>query len=131
MFNTPYNMTKKTPPEINSGELKVDSLGYMPAKKRIENMMLAGQRLKDYRQSTYDFPDGKIDTKYQNPQRSLNYDLADAFQDGLQIDAKLSSQDAAAKQAAAEQIAAQDEAAKASQAEYEAWKASQNTQVDV
>lgn len=126
MFNTPYKITKHSTPEINSGEIKVDSLGYIPAKKRIENMMLAGQRLKDYRQSTYDFPDGKIDTKFNDPTRSPSYDMADAFQDVLQIDAKLASQKAEAEAEALKQKQLQDEADKASQAEFEAWRASQN-----
>lgn len=127
MFNTPYSMKQKTSPEVNSGEIKVDKLGYLPAKKRIENMMLAGQRLKDYRQSQYDFPDGKIDVNFVDPTRQPGYDMADAFQDGLQIDAKLASQEAAAAEAAAAEAASREEAEKADQAAYEAWRASQNS----
>lgn len=126
MFNTPYKMTQKTPPEINSGEIKVDKLGYLPAKKRIENMMLAGQRLKDYRQSQYDFPDGKIDLTYNDPTRKPGYDMADAFQDSLEIDAKLAQQQAEAQAQKIAEKTAQDEAEKAEKAQYEAWKASQN-----
>lgn len=120
-------MTVKSKPEVNSGELKVDVLGYMPAKKRIEDMMLAGQRLRSYKESIHDFPDGKIDLNFTDPTRRPGYDMADAFQDGLQIDAKLTQQQTAAEEKAAAEKAAQEEAVKASQAEYETWKASQKS----
>lgn len=131
MFNTPYNMKQKTPPEQNSGEIKVDKLGYCSPKVRIENMIAAGQRLKDYRESQYDFPKGEIDVNYIDPTRSPSYDMADAFQDSIQIDAKLAEQQAAADAAAAEQKAADEAAAKASQAAYNEWLAIQNTQSGV
>lgn len=82
MFNTKY---KKIPHEFekNSGELKTERAGYIPAQKRIENLMLAGQRLVSSRKEMYDFPDGKIDEDYIDPTRKKDFDLADAFQGGL------------------------------------------------
>lgn len=68
---------KRTPPEKNSGKSIVESAGYIPAQKRIENMILAGQRLVDSRKEQYDF-DGEVDEDYTDPSRSPNFDMADA-----------------------------------------------------
>ena len=79
MFQTPYNR-KSSPPEINSGESQTEKAGYIPAKIRIENMMLAGQRLVAHRAEMYDFSDGKdIDETFSDPTRSKNFDMSDAF----------------------------------------------------
>ena len=55
-FATHYKPNKCTP-ESNSGEIKVETAGYIPAQKRIENLINAGQRLKEFRESQFDFPD--------------------------------------------------------------------------
>lgn len=95
MFNTPYHRIYINKPEQNSGELKTERAGYIPAQKRIENLMLAGQRLVSSRKEMYDFPDGKIDEFYDDPTRKKNFDLAEAFQAGLVADHNLkASQDA-------------------------------------
>lgn len=72
----------KSKPERNNGKTLVERDGYLSAQKRITNMILAGQRLKDFRtaQERYDFPDGKIDEDAWDPTRSKNFDLADASQ---------------------------------------------------
>lgn len=88
MFNTPYNR-KHSEPEVNSGELKTERSGYIPAQKRIENLMLAGQRLVTSRKEMYDFPDGKIDEDYTDPTRRKDFDMAEAFQAGLVTNARL------------------------------------------
>ena len=79
-FRTAYDR----PPvklEINKDEKLVETAGYIPAQKRIENMINAGQRLVDYRKSQYDFDDEKsIDPDFRDPGRSLNFDMADATQ---------------------------------------------------
>lgn len=90
MFTTPYQEKRfKTPPEVNSGKTLVETAGYISAQKRIENMILAGQRLVDYRKQQFDFPDGKIDEFYDDPTRVANFDLADATQLQLEADANL------------------------------------------
>lgn len=81
MYCAQYANYKKTSkPEINSGERLVETAGYMSAQKRIENMILAGQRLVDYRKNHYDFQDGEIDENFTDPTRSPGFDMADAFQ---------------------------------------------------
>lgn len=91
MFNTKYNYKKVSIPEKNSGRSPVETAGYIPANQRIENMMLAGQRLSESRKEQYDFPDGEIDESYNDPTRSKNFDLADAsqIQNNIEFEQKL------------------------------------------
>ena len=78
-FQTKYTH-EKSPGEINLGKNLVERSGYIPAQVRIENMILAGQRLVEYRKEMYDFFDGEnIDESFSDPTRSKNYDMADAF----------------------------------------------------
>lgn len=78
-FQTKYNHSK-SPGEINLGKNFVEKAGYIPAQARIENMILAGQRLVEHRKEMYDFSDGKdIDESFSDPTRSKNYDMSDAF----------------------------------------------------
>lgn len=80
MFSTPYNRPPSDA-ESNSGELLVERVGYISAQKRIENMILAGQRLKDFRSEQFDFPDeNSIQYDFDDPTRSKGFDLADATQ---------------------------------------------------
>ena len=88
IFSTKYSRTP-TLPEANCGEKLVETAGYVPAKKRIEDMILAGQRLVDYRKSLYDFPDGEIDENASDPTRDLNFDMADATQLQMSLEASL------------------------------------------
>ena len=79
-FQTRYTH-QKTVPEANLGKRLVEKAGYIPAKDRIENMILAGQRLIEHRMSMYDFDSNKeLDENYFDPTRSKNFDMADAFQ---------------------------------------------------
>jgi len=79
-FQTKYSH-EKSPGEVNLGKNLVEKAGYIPAQTRIENMILAGQRLVEHRKEMYDFSDGKdIDENYIDPTRSKNFDMADAFQ---------------------------------------------------
>lgn len=75
-FNNPYERVK-TPPERNNGERLVEIAGYIPAVKRIENIINAGQRLVTARTEQYDFPDGKDDGSI-DPTRRLDFDMAEA-----------------------------------------------------
>lgn len=78
-FQTKYTH-EKSPGEINLGKNLVEKAGYIPAQARIENMILAGQRLVEHRKEMYDFSDGKdIDESFTDPTRSKNFDMSDAF----------------------------------------------------
>lgn len=79
MFNTHYER-KKSPAEKNNGKRHVDKTGFIPAQRRIENIINAGRRLVAARSEMYDFPDDKIDENFIDPTRSPNFDMADAFQ---------------------------------------------------
>jgi len=73
------------PSEQNGAELFTEQSGYIPAQKRIENLLNAGQRLKDFRDQQFDFVDeNSIDDQFFDPTRTKNFDLADATQ--LQYD---------------------------------------------
>ena len=79
LFQTKYTH-EKSPGEVNLGKNLVEKAGYIPAQARIENMILAGQRLIEHRKELYDFSDGKdIDENFTDPTRSKNYDMSDAF----------------------------------------------------
>lgn len=97
MFQTPYNRKVVDYGEVNSGKIVVETAGYISPKKQIETLMLAGQRLAQYRasQSEYDFPDGKIDEGFVDPTRSPGFDMADASQLAMQAEANLKAAQAA------------------------------------
>lgn len=61
----------KRPPEdheVNSGQILVETAGYVPAEVRIREMIDAGQRLKEAREDAYDFRDGEsVPDDYINP----------------------------------------------------------------
>lgn len=83
-----YNTVHASPETCNQ-KSKTQKTGYIPAKQRVENLMLAGQRLKEYRNEQYDWPDGNIDENYIDPTRRKGYDLADASQDAFYNQANL------------------------------------------
>lgn len=89
-FNTKYSRPKKIP-EKNSGERRVETAGYISAQKRIENMIQAGQRLKDYRSEQFDFVNEEPDESYDDPTRKKNFDMAEAFQYNESIKARQKS----------------------------------------
>lgn len=66
--------------EKNTGKVLVETAGYMPAKTRIENLILAGQRLEAHRKEMYDLNGADDDDAIGvDPTRKGNFDLADAF----------------------------------------------------
>ena len=79
-FSTPY--TSKAKPEKNLGERITESAGYIPPKRQIEEMILAGKRLSEFRAEMYDYPDAKsVPEDIQiDPTRSPAFDMADATQ---------------------------------------------------
>lgn len=75
------------PREKNTGELKVETSGYIPAKNQIETLIQAGMRLSEYRREAYDFGHGEpVDDNYVDPTRSPNFDLADAHELTVQVE---------------------------------------------
>lgn len=74
--------------EINSGEIKVETAGYIPAQVRIEQIIDAGRRLVDYRKEQFDYSNGEDDLSPDIRTRSKSYDLADATQDMQDIAAR-------------------------------------------
>lgn len=66
------------PGEENDGELLVETAGYVPADRKIESMIDAGRRLKDFR-AGYEFQDDEdVPDDYLDPTRDPGFDLADA-----------------------------------------------------
>jgi hypothetical protein len=77
-FVTPYNYFPPLPEE-NGGEMVTEQAGYIPPKVQIENMILAGQRLSEYRREMYDFSsEEEDDGEFVDPTRRPNFDLVDA-----------------------------------------------------
>lgn len=97
MLQTRYSLTKRIPELLKSGN-KVERSGYVSAQRRIENLIQAGVRLKAYRQEQYDFEHGKIEETAFDPTRRKGYDMAEAFQDGLLVEARLNAQEARNKE---------------------------------
>lgn len=106
-FQTHYTRTIRSAPERNSGQTIVERAGYISAQERIENMILAGQRLVDYRRARHDFAEGEqLDESFTDPTRARNFDLADATQMQLRTDYNI-AQSAALAQAEVDQKASQ------------------------
>lgn len=73
----------KSKPEINSGEILVDTVGYVSNKRRIQALEKAGKKLLNYRMldnKMYDVPYGKepSDDLILNPLRQKGFDFSDA-----------------------------------------------------
>lgn len=111
IFYTEY-IRPKSDAEINSGEKKVETAGYIPAEIQIEDMIMAGQRLNQARAERFDFPDGRDDDLFMDPTRSPNFDLADASSLANMVDGRLSKAEAemeAKRKEAAEKKKAEDD----------------------
>jgi hypothetical protein len=78
---------------VTGSTSNVERSGYLPAKNQIENLILAGRNLKEWRNSQYHYPNGEIDENdVPDPTLSSDYDMADAFQDVLVLEEKLKNQ---------------------------------------
>ena len=99
MFQTQYNRAKHARNRrVNSGEILVETAGYVSTEKRITNMILAGQRLVESRRTQYDLEgDYESEDIDLDPTRDPGYDLADATQDMLGLEQKAESQKAGEK----------------------------------
>lgn len=72
----------------------VETSGYITLKQRVENMLLAGERLFQYRKELYDIQHGEeLDENLPVDPTRKDYDLADAFQDTERIKSNLNSSD--------------------------------------
>lgn len=114
-FRTQYNRTPSKG-EAGGGPCHTERAGYIPNKIRINNMMLAGQRLVDYRKEKYDWPDGtEIDEDFYDPTRARGFDLAEATQISIETEERIQSAQRATKKAREEA----EKAAEASKKEKE------------
>lgn len=77
LFNTAYSNRPVYDGQIMDDETIVETAGFIPMKKRIENLMLAGQRLVTARTEQFDFPDGLDDGQEIDPIRVPSTDLAE------------------------------------------------------
>jgi len=65
--------------EVNSEEDLLDADGYIPAQTQVENLLLAGRNLEEYRREMYEYPDGvKEDDPPMDPSRRRGFDPVDA-----------------------------------------------------
>lgn len=91
-FQTPYDLDP-TVPEKGGGKKLTDTSGYVPHNIRIQEIINAGQRLNDWRDSqNYDFWEKDDDGKYFDPTRSKNYTYFDAVDDNKKAIASLKKQ---------------------------------------
>lgn len=95
-FFTKYNR-KPSNGETLSSKSKVERSGYIPAKVQIENLLMAGVRLNDFRNNQYDMTDDIPNEDYFDPTRSPNFDFADATQLERQADEGISNSKKSAK----------------------------------
>lgn len=103
-FKTPFNKKDfKSTMEIGSGERKVETAGFIDVRTRINNMMLAGQRLIQSRKEMYDF-EGEVDEDFIDPTRNHGYDMADASQELLRMERDIKASQKAAKESVSDSI---------------------------
>lgn len=74
--------TKHDRPEKKFKELKdnsfVETAGYISGQQQIENILMAGERLSEYRKEAYDFGvDESVPDNYIDPTRNPNVDMVD------------------------------------------------------
>lgn len=80
-FRTKYNAPPIQGEEPGGGKRITESAGYIPAEVQIEEMLLAGKRLGEYRKERYDFAEGEeIPDDFIDPTRAPGFDLAEGSQ---------------------------------------------------
>lgn len=107
IFYTAYNRPKKVY-EINDGEDEVERAGYLTTEQRVENMMRAGERLRESRNYDYQYdPDSRIkkqhlmnaDDKLEVSQlRNKAFDLVDATNALREIESRKTEREIKAKE---------------------------------
>lgn len=89
-FNTKYHR-KRDELKIFDPQSLVERQGYIPPKVQIENMILAGKRLNDFRMG-YEFnSDEIVPDDYMDPTRNPGFDLVDASNLALVANDRLQS----------------------------------------
>jgi hypothetical protein len=102
-FLTKHVRPKERDMEVNSGEIIVETAGYVPADRRIKELIAAGERLIIHR-SQFDYDgDVNIDDANIDPTRNPAFDLADASQLSQEVDRRLKESENAAKAAQEEE----------------------------
>lgn len=95
--------------EHNSGEILVEIGSYVPLEAQINDMILAGERLAEYRASEFDIPPGEeIPEDYLNPLHKWDFDVIDAAKFGNALQEKMRKEQAAAKARIAAEEAAKN-----------------------
>lgn len=90
-FQNPWQMYEYEG-EYNNGKSVTETAGYISAKDQIENLIIAGERLANFRSDQYDFgPDEDVPDDFEDPTRRPNFDLADASALARQINARLAA----------------------------------------
>jgi len=85
-------------PEKNGGKCRVEKAGYIPAKRRIEEMIGAGHRLNAFRKEQYDIVEGSpVKGVEIDPTRKPGLDLAEATILGREAQYRLKQQKDAAR----------------------------------
>ena len=80
-LKTPYNSRPSLPESFKGHVSKTESAGYIPPKKIIEQMIMAGLRLKSFREDQFDLQGGQDDDEVEpDPTRRPGFDMADASQ---------------------------------------------------
>lgn len=80
--------------EVNNEPSKTERQSHMSAKVRIENLILAGERLQQARAEAYDYPEPKEvpEDIPEDPTRVPGFDMADASQIKLEVENRLKTQ---------------------------------------
>jgi len=79
--------------EVNEELSRTETAGYRPAEVIIGEMIMAGQRLVDYRKQRYEFGfDEKVPEGYYDPTRSPGVDMGTLSQIGRSLSGKLAAQ---------------------------------------
>jgi len=99
-FKTQYNAVPDTPQSFEGAVSKTEKAGYLPAKKIIEQMIMAGMRLKSFREDNYDLgPEDEDDGEYIDVTRTPGFDLADASQISMDLNRRNKEAEKALKKA--------------------------------
>lgn len=88
----------RNPGQVMDSVSKVETVGYVSAKERIERMMEAGSRLNMFRREQFDFEMDKVEENWEDVTRKPGFDMADAAQSLLAVEKRIES----AKKVAAE-----------------------------
>ena len=98
------------PCEQNTGEILVETAGYIPRHKRIEALQMAGVRLQQFREASYMYPDNSIAEKDDGMPSDVFMDKLEAADAARELSSAVSEKaKKATEQADAERSAATGE----------------------